>query len=132
MNRHNLSEVDTHYSGTMTLGGLIRQLEPLPADLRVHFDFCHLAPGSVDSWRGIYEHLALGHGTEPTTVGVLLGKLRSADQRSFMGYKGGHYRMHLGTPVWVDNYGEYTNTQIVGIESDEFEAVLVTKRESDA
>lgn len=109
-------------TSTILLGELIAQLEKLPADGEINWAFASLPITAVDSWRGVYAELALGWGEnrrrdQPAlrTVGELLQNLRAAVGRTFEGYKGGQFTMGLGTPVWCDNYGEYTQTRIVSV-----------------
>jgi hypothetical protein len=51
-----------------------------------------------------------------------------AGSTPFTGYKGGEYYMGPGTPVWADPWGEYNETQILGLrEIDEVVQVITSK-----
>lgn len=107
-------------SEAWTLGDLIKALEEWPdkADA-CRFGFGGLAPLGFDSYRGYYDHLALGFQTvntypDPTVQDVLNWALK-ADGGVFYGYKGGEFQMDRDTPVWVANSGETSDTVIVGV-----------------
>ena len=92
--------------GQMTLGTFIAELEKLPRDNRVHFDILALTPTDLDSYRGYYDHLALGYKDDGgTTIGDVLDDAKAAMGRTFTGYKGGDYVLAEHTPLWVANYG---------------------------
>ena len=114
---------------TLTLGGLIVLLEQRDPTEPVVFDFCGMQPTRLGSYRGDYSELALGHApSSPNgpTVSPLLAILRSAIGETFTGWKGGSYRMHAGTHLWVDNPGEASGTSIVGVADDDITTVLLT------
>lgn len=108
-----------------TLGDLISWLERCPPSAKVVFSDGNI-PTTVDSSRGSYDELALGHepaftdsttdevATDNPTVLDLLATLRNAVGRSYIGYKGGEYKMYRSTPIFRDNWGEWTETYIVG------------------
>lgn len=104
----------------LRLGALIALLEQRPADNSVSFDFCGLMPAGVRSYRGYYDHLAIGHTADcpaHPTVATLIRELRGAVGQIFEGYKGGSFRMDENTPVWVSNYGESHSTAVVGVRA---------------
>lgn len=104
--------------GQITLGQLIQQLEVRERPNIVIYDFAMLAPTTLASYRGYYEHLALGHTNEPrfeVTVADLLDRLREAVGQVFTGYKGGDYLMSENTPLWVANSGCTGGTAVVGV-----------------
>lgn len=118
--------------GTISLGGLIRLLEKRPKDEEVRYDFGWFAPEGLDSYRGYYDHLALGYAEEcddikDITVADLLALLHQADGKTFEGYKGGTFRMALDTPVWVARWGECPGTGITGIYDREGTTYLRTE-----
>jgi hypothetical protein len=113
----------------LTLGDLIALLERRDPTEPVVFDFCGMQPTRLESYRGYYCELALGHApgvSNGPTVATLLPILRAALGATFTGYKGGTYRMHVGTRVWVDNPGEASGTAIVGVADDDITTVLLT------
>jgi hypothetical protein len=83
----------------MTLGALIAALEAMPEGAMV----ANLA--DEHSYRGYYDDLAFEHfdGLRPTVE--LLADCRTAMGKVYQGYKGGDFRMHAMTPVWVASYG---------------------------
>lgn len=129
---------------SITLGEFISELEKRPPEQSICFDFGGLIPTYVNSWRGVYAHLALGwenfyerrkrlrdDKTEGPTVGEILADLKHAVGTTFQGYKGGEYEMSVRTPVWCDNYGTSTSTGIVGIHplSSDWQTIIQTKYE---
>lgn len=118
-----------------TIGDLICALETAKPDVRVYFAFGHVAPTTVDSWRGIYAEAALGftggdYGTNGPTVAELLQRLReSIDGREYTGWKGGEYTYNRGTPLHVDNPGNYSSTEMDRIEVSEYGVTIHTVTE---
>jgi hypothetical protein len=128
--------------GTVSLGSLIEALSKIEnKEADVQFDFCYLRPTKVGSYRGYYDHLALGWSDESVTdkdgkflrhwpsVQSLIDELKAAIGRTFEGWKGGDYRMTEETPVWVANRGESGGTGIIeiGVEGDHT-VLLVTRK----
>ena len=118
----------------LTLGGLIAKLEAIKdKEKHVWFDFEDAFPTRLESWRGIYEYLALGFSfpyqdkQEEPTVTVLLQRLKGAVGSTFEGYKGGTYRMSEKTPVWVANHGNVGNTALSGVLDGEAGVILETR-----
>lgn len=119
------------FGAQITLGQLIDGLEAASSD-EVCFDFGGLAPTSIDSYRGFYEHLALGHTKEAYEYKdrkALLAELHRAAESVFEGYKGGYYRMSRDTPVWVANYGESTSTAVIGVRDTGYVTMILTGHE---
>jgi hypothetical protein len=122
--------------GTLSLGALIEKLSKCEMTARVYFDFCRLSPTSVNSYRGFYDHLAIGFADvqydATKKVGELLTELRACVGKVFSGYKGGDYRMTEKTPVWVANWSETSDTVIVGVlREGEHSVVILTRHEND-
>ena len=109
-----------------TLIELITALKSAPQNLPVYFQTGE-HPDMVDSWRGSYDLLALNHTLEGSALrcSELIDLLDGAIGSTFRGYKGGEYTMHEDTPIWVDNYGEYTEQAIHDVLVEEFRVVLV-------
>lgn len=127
-----MAEIELEHSpfGTTTLGALIDALKRRDATHSVYFDFAGFVPAGIDSYRGYYDHLAIGFASafaKPVTA--LLGDLLACDGQTFEGYKGGRYRMNLDTPIWVANRGETGSTAIVGIADAEWVTVIRTRWE---
>jgi hypothetical protein len=103
--------------GTFTLGEFIDELKRFKATAQIRFDFCSFEPAYFDSYRGFYDHLALGYKRDyKATVGSVLKMAEDAVGDSFTGWKGGTYTMDRKTPVWVANQGDNDGTTIVGLE----------------
>ena len=103
--------------GTMELGELLDALKSLDRDHSVRFGFGYFTPDGIDSYRGYYDHLALGYTEQKAaTVGELSDLLSSAVGKKFTGYKGGEFTMDRDTPVWVANYSECPSTAILAVE----------------
>lgn len=114
---------------TMSLGDMIDALELADRDAYIEFDFCGANPTKVDSYRGYYDHLAIGWEERGVTkVRDVLDDLREAVGKTFEGYKGGDYRMDRDTPVWVSNYGRCDSTVIDRIEDREGIVIIHTKK----
>ena len=128
-------------SNQLSLGKLIKKIrsiakeqeerlkEGLSEAVVIH-SFCGLFPTEIDSWRGSYDELALNftsfkNDKEPMTVSVFLKMLEETVGKTFIGYKGGEFKMDEGTPVWIDNYGESSHTQVVGVLDDGYWIVLI-------
>lgn len=115
-------------SNQMTLGVFIKALQRCNQDAEVVFDFCHIKPTDFDSYRGFYDHLALGWDDEGEDVKCsdLLRDANDAVGKVFYGYKGGDYTMTLDTPLWVSNYGEAKETAIVDVVDKGYYVVIMT------
>jgi hypothetical protein len=135
-------ELEQTIFGTAKLGAVIAALERADPEADVHFDFAYLRPTKVQSYRGFYDHLALGwsHASIHDDDGKflrhwpraadLLTELKSAVGQTFEGYKGGRYCMDAEMPLWVDRWGEASSTAIKAASIDDGTVVLVTAREA--
>lgn len=113
---HAISKI-TDAEKTMTLGQLIREIEKAKPDGMVSFGFGRCVPTILRSSRGTYSQLAIGYAVYGSVrVSDFLSHLRGAIGGTFDGYKGGEYVMDADTPVWVDNWGDWTSTAIVSVE----------------
>ena len=73
------------------------------------------SPGTLHSYRGDYHDLAISRkppDQKPPTRLALLHELTDADGEYFPGWKGGNFLMDAGTPLWVADWGEATETYI--------------------
>lgn len=114
----------------MTLDEFIAALEHADPLSSVYFEFACCEPTEFDSYRGFYDHLALGfagdYGARGQTVADLLEKARKALGAEFTGWKGGDYTMHGDTPLWVANPGNTGDTAIVGIREHVYGTLIQT------
>jgi len=119
----------------MTLGALIEAFEPLPDGLQVLFDFCNFVPTKIESYRGYYEDLALGHkpldDAEQPSVATVRALLKAAVGAHFAGYKGGEYTGFWETALWVDNPGKDSSTAIVGVVNAGYVVIIKTETAAD-
>ena len=120
-----MSKLDLTLFGTATLGGVIEALKRFDPDTQVHFDFGYLRPTAPRSYRGDYDHLALGWSEEKFSaaeswppVRTVLEWLEGAIGKDFEGYKGGGGTADRDTPLWAAKWGEAPSTAIVGIDDD--------------
>jgi hypothetical protein len=117
----------------MTLGEMILFLRREKQDNIVKFDFCNFAPTSFHSYRGYYDQLAVGYEQcswrdgESTTVKQFLEKCNEAKGGTFMGWKGGDFKMTGDTPVWVAESGETGGTAIINIKDMGYFTLIETK-----
>ncbi len=105
------------------------ELERSP-EAEVQFDFCYTVPTTVNSYRGFYNHLAIGWESARShwpLASDLANELRSAIGKTFEGYKGGDYYMDEQTPLWVANWGDTGSTAIDRIEVNGSSVIIHTK-----
>lgn len=117
-----------------SVGQVLEVLRQVPPDHKVWFDFCRTRPIGVASWRGIYAEPALAwSGEGATTAAELILWLEKAiaPGQKFHGYKGGEYQFAARDPLHIDNWGEYTETEIHKITFDGYEVLIHTRREGE-
>lgn len=111
----------------LTLGQFIAKLGKMPASVTVQYDFCNFRPTTFGSYRGYYDHLALGFSYDGRlTADELYERCRYVVGKSCTGYKGGEFLMTKNTPLWVANYGEAQSTAIVDVLDFDHLVVLET------
>lgn len=112
----------------LDLGQLIAELEKRPQDERALFDFGNCTPGELMSFRGDYHDLAIGFAIDAVapTVAELVKQLCSAIGCEFTGYKGGEFKMHEHSTLWVSNRGDNAHTAIFGVCDGEYDTRLLT------
>ncbi len=127
----------------MQLGELIEKLKSFAPmyenyrdemeDVVVKFNFGYLRPSGIDSWRGIYAELAIGHvdDKEETKLKDLIKELEDCIGKTFTGWKGGDFRMDENTEVHIDNPGECSNTDIKKIKQRYGTVYIKTKMDLD-
>lgn len=129
-------------SNQLSLGDLILEIEKEGVEndngevKEVCYDFGSAIPTFLSSWRGSYDELALGYTfsgydkdggcRSNEKADTLLEHLKSAVGEIYEGWKGGDFKMHEGTPIWVSNPGNVGNTGIVGVLNDGWRLVLIT------
>lgn len=111
----------------LTLGGLAEALKGAKPDAQVRFEDGYF-PGNPHSYRGYYSDLAFERVPSPTTVKDFLREVEDAIGSTFEGYKGGDFRMHSKTPLWVSNYGSASGVGIMGFRMEDDHFVLEEKQ----
>jgi len=120
------------YASQLTLGQLKEMLSECQLDLEVFIDTERSVPGSFDSYRGYYEHLALSTnppGSTGVTVQGLIIKLSDCLGQFFTGWKGGEFLMTESTPLWISEPGECSDQAIVGLMPWGGGIMLITTKE---
>lgn len=120
----------------LNIGEIIALLEPLRWDGRVVLPFGHMTlSGDFWSYRGYYEHLALGwveltyrYGEKVFTVKDMIETLRRSMTKPLYGYKGGEFNMELHTPVWVVGAHRETGGGIVGVHDTGDDVCLILSK----
>jgi hypothetical protein len=118
------------YIETITIGKFIECLEKQDPNHSITFDFGDFVPVSFASYRGFYNHLALGYNDDHSqlvTVSTLLEKARDAQFKQYEGYKGGTYKMTPETFLWCDNWGNCTSTAIVDVVNYKYFVKIITQ-----
>lgn len=130
----------------MTINELLSALRAADAGAMVFFDFGGLMPTDIDSYRGLYDHPALGwaaseywggkggliHDQFPT-VGSLISVLEAAIKpgTSFAGWKGGDFSYNGDEELYVDNQGECNGVVIADVDTSSYKVVLRTRWSGD-
>lgn len=121
----------------MTIGELLRNLRMAKPDVSVRYDFCGMFPTTVDSSRGDYARPALGWACPddldnyPTVADLIVELEKAVDGRLYHGYKGGEYVYTTGSQLCVDNWGQWTSTELRYVSVDDYEVILHTIRAED-
>jgi len=112
-----------------TLGKLIEALEKQPQDNWVFYSFGYFKPTTFGSFRARYEDLALGYTEKVGHIAVkeLLERCKDANGKTFEGYRGGEFTMHLDTPLWIANDGDNPKTAIERLSDEKYMTVIHTK-----
>lgn len=122
---------------TLTIGEVIDALKKADQTANVYFDFCGIAPTTVDSWRGIYAEAALGfvdtgrYGDSPTVASLVSELEKAIDGREFTGWKGGEYRYSRSTPLHVDNPGCCSYTDIERVQNLGYSVIIHTRNNEE-
>ena len=92
-------------------------------------------PTGIASYRGFYNHAAIGYSPDPAKAlaqGPLVSAINNAMGGEFDGYKGGTYKFTHRTPVWAANWGETTEVKVVGVRYEQRnKCVLITAPERE-
>lgn len=118
----------------LTIGEFIERLERMPSENTVYFDFDGLEPTGFASYRGFYDHLALGfrepsYQTDRVKAQNLLSMALAASKGIFTGWKGGEFIMHKDTPLWVANSGSDSGTKVIDVRGNHYMTIIYTERD---
>ena len=90
---------------------------------------------NLDSYRGIYTHLAIGYhidGDNNLSATEFLSGLKNTVGKNiisyFEGFKGEDHYMDLDTPIWAANYGNSNGFPIIGINVTNWNVELLVGR----
>lgn len=89
-----------------TLGEIIKELESLPSDL-----ILPVGLSNPHSYRGYYDHLAF-EPVENVTVEKCLRIAKGCVGKTFIGYKGGEFKMSVYTSCWLSVHGQSGGIQL--------------------
>lgn len=119
----------------ITLGELLDRIPDHDEIISVVYDFGLLIPTKPDSYRGYYDHLALGwvdQDADDVSASLFRSWIERALEIEYMGYKGGVYRMDRDTPIWVARWGQTSHTVVTGVRRvAEFQLVITTTHEDE-
>lgn len=108
----------------MTLGEFIKELEKCSPNSKVYIEPFGFIPTDFNSYRGYYSNLALGYtvrdysGNETViTTEQLIKKAKDCIGKTFIGWKGGEFKMNKHTPLWISNIGNCSDIAIKEIKN---------------
>jgi hypothetical protein len=130
-----------HTKTPLTLGEIETQLKSAIAshadgeNAYIRFDFGGAYPTGLDSYRGDYASICIefsgdydGNGKAASDF---LLDIEYAYKHTFLGWKGGEYRMDTDSEVYVACSGCGSNTRVIGIEArEECIKILTTEVEN--
>ena len=111
----------------LLLGQIINLCGGQPSENHVRFDFGGAVPVRVSSYRGFYNDLAIEYVEvyPQPTVREFMRWMEEAVGTTFQGYKGGDFKMYSNSRVWVANYGQVTDTVIIGIVAGDYDLTIL-------
>ncbi len=115
----------------MKIGEIKEALKDVDKERTIRFDFGFLSPSTIDSWRGNYANPAIGYAMdEHCTVQKFLDELYLATSgKLYYGYKGGEFTFSDDCILWVDNYGQFSETAIHDITVLSHVVIIETKHD---
>jgi len=115
----------------LTLGELATLLEITPKYYTVNVD----RGGSIGraiSYRGYYDDLAFEPSGDIKLVKDFSIEVKNCLGKTFEGYKGGDFKMHEKTPLWLSFYGDTTSIAIMGMTvKDDFKTFMLFTKDID-
>ena len=108
------------FGDQINVGQLLEQLNQISKKLKtskappdILFDFGYICPAGFGSYRGYYEDLAIHYEEERWCKHAHFeNELKEMLGNTITGHKGGDYRVHADTPVWVANPGNTGSTTV--------------------
>ena len=129
-----MSELTMTAYGTASLESVMEAIRKAPPKADVQFDFCYLRPTVVRSYRGYFDHCALGWSDKslpdrhwPSAFSVAT-ELEKAIGNTYQGWKGGYFQMSGETPLWVDQPEDCSGTAIVGVRRERDTVIIETRK----
>lgn len=117
----------------MTIGEVRKILQQTDKYLEVYYDFGHLYPISIGSWRGCNSEPALGWSDDRNFSATVEDVLKEIDLavsgKLYEGYKGGKFTFKDSDTLHIDNYGESSNTEIDSIDTSDYCVIIRTRKE---
>lgn len=100
--------------------------QPRNAEVQVEYMGMKSSPGSMGSYRGMYDQLAIDpDGSKPQTVADVLKALRTIKRKGF-GWDGGPYPVESHTGVWVDR-GQAEGQHLCGVKVEGGIVIIMTE-----
>lgn len=99
-----------------SLGEIQEQLYEFYSERIVRFVGTELSPCGASCYRGSYDELAINYSTDKINVGQFSSMLKDILSKTYIGYKGGEYKMYDTTPVWAArDCSDYSQMAIVSV-----------------
>lgn len=118
---------DTRSRYQLTLGGMIKRLDELPADMPIEYENGGY-PADPHSYRGYYSDLSFETESGLSTVAQISALLKTALGKTFEGYKGGDFVMGEDTPLWSSTYGINSGIALMAVDVVNDCAIIRTKQ----
>lgn len=116
----------------LTLGELQEKLLEFNFFRYIRFVGTEYSPSGTSCYRGSYDELAINYSTDEIQVGQFCSMLKDTLSKTYIGYKGGEYKMRATTPLWVGrDSSHYSQMAIVSVFLSEDGVVYLGTRFKD-
>ena len=106
LNAFSDSHKDAREQYHVQLDGLIKALSQTPPDYMVVLNDTGQSLDNGHSYRGYYSDLAFEPVTYARTVAEFLAECKDCLDKTFVGWKGGDFKMTSNTALWCANKGD--------------------------
>lgn len=107
-------------------------ISDLDPETFIRFDFGGLIPCGYHSYRGYYEDCAIGFGQGEMLAGEYALELKSMLGKPLYGWKGGEWKIHKKTSLWVSGGpSECTGTIITSIKDSGYGYAIIGTSNED-